>query len=377
MRIAYLSASRIPSRKANAVQVMQMCQAFATLGHQVMLFARPGSETAEDVHAYYGVSRTFDIVWCRRPGIEGLGGLLYGRRVARAVTARPLPEAFYGRDIYSLVAVASLGRPMVFEAHMLPTGIVGKALQRWLFRRKNFSRLVVISRALAQGYRELFPWLEEAVVVVAPSALDATHAHAAAHPQAIDVRQRAGGRTQVGYVGQLYQGKGVELILALARRLPDIDFHLVGGTDELVTYWRNASQDMPNIRFHGHVAPAQTEQFRQAMDVLLAPYQEAVLTEHGSRNIAPWMSPLKLVEYMGSRKSIIASDLAALRETLEHEINALLVPAADVEAWARAVTRLAEDPGLRERLAARACHDARQRFDLRARARAVLHGVAP
>src|SRR3989338_949367 len=119
MTITHLSYSQIPSRKANAVQVMQFCEAFARLGHEVTLYAAVGSEPVEDAYAYYGVAPCFEVVRHRRTG--QLKELQYSWAVGRAVRQRPLPDLFYARDLYSLAMVASLGRPLVFEAHMLPT----------------------------------------------------------------------------------------------------------------------------------------------------------------------------------------------------------------------------------------------------------------
>ena len=39
MRIVYISNSTIPSKAANSVHVMKMCQAFADNGHEVVLLA--------------------------------------------------------------------------------------------------------------------------------------------------------------------------------------------------------------------------------------------------------------------------------------------------------------------------------------------------
>ena len=39
MKILYISNSVIPSRKANSIHVMKMCQAFADNGHKVILLA--------------------------------------------------------------------------------------------------------------------------------------------------------------------------------------------------------------------------------------------------------------------------------------------------------------------------------------------------
>ena len=39
MKILYISKSTIPSRTANSVHVMKMCQAFSDIGHDVVLLA--------------------------------------------------------------------------------------------------------------------------------------------------------------------------------------------------------------------------------------------------------------------------------------------------------------------------------------------------
>ena len=39
MRILYISKSVIPSRTANSIHVMKMCEAFADNGHEVILLA--------------------------------------------------------------------------------------------------------------------------------------------------------------------------------------------------------------------------------------------------------------------------------------------------------------------------------------------------
>jgi len=68
-------------------------------------------------------------------------------------------------------------------------------------------------------------------------------------------------------------------------------------------------------------------------------------------------SPLKLFEYMAAGRAIVASDLPAIREVLQHEKNALLVPPGDSEMLARSIQRLAEDRNLAMRLARQALVD--------------------
>ena len=65
MRIVYLSSTLIPSRTANSIHVMKMCQALARAGHEVVLFAPDNAKAHEpnqpDPFDYYGVERIFHI----------------------------------------------------------------------------------------------------------------------------------------------------------------------------------------------------------------------------------------------------------------------------------------------------------------------------
>lgn len=61
--------------------------------------------------------------------------------------------------------------------------------------------------------------------------------------------------------------------------------------------------------------------------------------------------PVALMEAMAGGLPVVAGDLSAVRELVEHEHTGLLAPSGDAEAAARALRRLAEDAALRDRLA--------------------------
>lgn len=60
-RLVYLHSGSIPSVYANDVHVMRMCDAFTEAGHEVTLYALPGSVHADDVYDYYGGRHRFPI----------------------------------------------------------------------------------------------------------------------------------------------------------------------------------------------------------------------------------------------------------------------------------------------------------------------------
>jgi glycosyltransferase involved in cell wall biosynthesis len=164
------------------------------------------------------------------------------------------------------------------------------------------------------------------------------------------------------------------MIPPLAARLPEADFHVVGGEQRIVERLRADPSIPKNIRLHGFVPPADTERLCLAFDVALAPYQHDVRIAGGGETAA-WMSPLKVFGYMAAARPIICSDLPVLREVIEDGRNGLLVPPADPDAWAAALKGLLEDRHLRDRLATAAHADFLSHHTWRQRASRVIEGL--
>ena len=60
MKILYIAPSFIPSRTANSVHVMKMCNAIGNIGHDVTLVTRGSNKTISDYN-YYDVDNNFRI----------------------------------------------------------------------------------------------------------------------------------------------------------------------------------------------------------------------------------------------------------------------------------------------------------------------------
>jgi glycosyltransferase involved in cell wall biosynthesis len=370
-RIAYISGSTIPSREANSVHVMRMCQAFGRAGHEVVLTAIEGASVDQDGDDFeaYGIEPCFTIVKHVMRSGSLFERLRYARAAAAIVHRHFTPDIYYGRHLLGLLSAARTGVPVVYEAHEFASGLV-RWFERRLFRRPNLVRLVVITEALAHAYGEAYPHLASRIVV-APDAADPVD-ETASDDDRRRIR-RPGPRLQAGYIGQLFPGKGMEMVAALAEKTPDIDFHVVGGTADDIAGWEERLEGQDNVVFHGFVPPGHTEPYRQAMDVLLAPYQRTVEGAGGS-DLVQWMSPLKIFEYMASARPMIVSDLPVLREVLTDGETALLAPPDDVDAWAVALDRL-QCSHQRELLGRRARHELTHHYTWSKRAGRVLEGL--
>jgi len=371
MKVAYLSGSTIPSRKANSIHVMKMCQALAEEGHDVSLFAPDvpdGAETGiDDIYAYYNVKPIFsfmEVAWCRWFGRAYVSGLLAALNIVRSkfdlAIARCLPSAFFA---------ALFKAPVIFEFHqpISDSGRLSK-LNEFLFKRlirsRSFVGFVSITHALKAHFLEHYPELQGRICV-APDGSDP-------FPQqfeAVALPPRPG-RLQVGYVGQLYAGKGMEIVSKLCHLAPFADFHVVGGLQSDIDKWQ-AELTAENITFHGFVPHARTPGYIAAFDVLLLPNQNRITWHKAGGDIGQWTSPLKMFEYMSAGKAIISSDIPVLREVLEDEVNALLCPPDDIEAWVKALHRL-EDSALRARLGERALAEFLEKYTWQRRAQTIM-----
>ncbi|MCK4388925.1 MAG: hypothetical protein KAV83_01645 [Desulfobacterales bacterium] len=96
-------------------------------------------------------------------------------------------------------------------------------------------------------------------------------------------------------MGSLYLGRGIELILDVAKRVPEVDFHIIGGSDLDVKKYTSTTNNS-NIHFHGYLPPGSMAGYFAAFDMLLAPYQSQVAVSGDKGDTAKWMSPLKIFE---------------------------------------------------------------------------------
>ena len=376
MTFYYSTFSIIPSQKANSVQVMQMCQAFSSVTDDLLLFCRKGDTNTHNVYEYYGVNECFRIHSIPTPKIRIFDRLYYAFAIISEIRKRKEPAIIYSRDQFT-TGILCLLHPnphqIVLEVHAPPTN----RFWRWWMKRTLYSRrlshIVAISHALASEITELFGDFPTNRILVAH---DGASRGADLHDNNFVVREfdRKHPR-KIGYVGSLRPGKGMELIHQLAALMPEHEFHIVGGDDHTVGKWKSKANH-PNLIFHGFISPSKTDEYIAQFDVLLAPYQPVVLVGNDNINISPWMSPLKIFEYMKSGKPIVASNLPVLREVLEHGRNALLADATDPNDWRENISRLLSDQQLQSEICRNAYEDFRAKYTWERRAENILKSIS-
>ena len=367
--VTYLSTAAIPSRTAHSMHVMKMCQAMVQEGHGVDLIARrPGGSQSishGELLAHYGIRDEFPIHLLG--GVKSLRGVDYDVRCALR-TRRAKSSVAYSRNLRLAGLLSVLGRSVIYEAHDMPGGVAGPWYFSRMVRAGGLRGVVAISESLRDALLEKYRRsLAEDRVLVAHDGVDLERFDdLPAGRQAKEAVAADPEKYMVGYAGHLYTGRGIDLILKLAKRFPEFDFLMVGGDPATVAERKEelAGTGLSNVRYRGFVPNADLPNYLAACDVLLMPYQRRVSVSSGG-DTASWMSPMKMFEYMASGRPILSSDLPVLREVL-NDTNSVLCEPEDVGAWAAALRRLSGSEESAKQLASRARSDV-QRYTWRRR----------
>jgi glycosyltransferase involved in cell wall biosynthesis len=374
MRIACISASRVPSNTANSIQLMKACQALSQLGHEVHLFVPETKESRQvsDFTAYYGLNTEFSIKWlASRDGWHRYDFAFHATRQARKLKADLVYVWFLQAGIIGLLA----SLPVLIEMHGPPEGRLGPSLFRLFLTIPGRKRLLPISQALALQLSKRYSIDRDktGLVQISPNGVDLERFSDLPKPDEARARLGLPALPTVGYTGHLYPGRGMELLVQLARRFPQVSFIWVGGSDGDVKTWRErlVEEKLLNISLTGFVDNERLPLYQAAADILLMPYEKAISGSSGG-NSASYASPMKMFEYMASRRPIISSDLPVIREIL-NPANAVLCPPDDAEAWTQAIRVLLGDIGKRSSLSDQAWQDV-QGHTWQARARKALQG---
>ena len=342
-KFLYAAEVFLPGEKASSIHVMRMCEALVREGYDVTLLVLRSRDfkSKQAVFEHYGIRENFELKVVNAPGKGRLASFYMGM-VALVRILHTRPALTYTRSVVLAFLMSLAAKSVGYEAHTF----VLRSAHRWhgwlfrrLIRKSSFRGLIVISLALKKMF--VSEGVPEGDVFVAHDGADLVD-------QEEKLALRGDFSCNAGYFGSTYRGKGVEVIVEIARRLPGVGFHVFGGTAGNL---EDDSSIPSNLLFYGFVSPAKVHLYRNACDVLLAPYQADVyVSGKQAFSISSFMSPLKIFEYMSAQKPMIVSDLPVLREILS-EKTALIVPPADVEAWGEGVKMLCRDPRKREQLA--------------------------
>ncbi len=371
MKIALITNSRIPSLTANSIQAMKVAQALMQLDHDVKMFAPKETESINHASllTHYGLRIT--------PEIEFLPSIKLFKRLDFIFHAQNAAKKFDADLIYTWLPQSALigikaGYPVVLEMHADITGRLGTWWLSQFLKAKGRKLMTVTNQALQKALEKKTKLkLSPEAVLIAGNGVELEKY--AQLPNPVEARNQLNlkqGLT-VGFTGHIYAGRGADLLFELAKHMPQVNFLWVGGTPELVEFWKNKlrEENILNVTMTGFVKHDVIHLYQAAADVLLMPYSNSISASSG-QDIAEVINPMKMFEYMASGRAIVSADLTSIREVL-NEGNCVFVEVGNRELgignresvigkWKVEIEKLLADESLRMKLGSQARKDVEQ-----------------
>lgn len=339
--IYYISSSHFPSREANLVHVLSQVSAFDFSSFRLTLFLSTSLKSKAEV--FESVERDFDIDLS-----EVNLKLLYFPFARFRNIFLGFFSAFHillsksgmiiSRNLFASFFLSLIGVKLIYECHSIETGL-RQMLQVHVCRRKNV-KLVCISKGLKQDLSSIMK-TQKQIIVLPDAAFDKCISHNAKEQKVFNNYARGlfeyGNQPLVVYVGQLYEGRGIDIVLALSKIINEFNFLVVGGNEKEIEHY--SKMNAKNIFFAGYLEHSKISYILKCADCLIMPYQETVSVGYKGSDTVRWMSPMKMFEFMQSGVPIVASDLPVLREILRDGENCLLAPPKDIKIWEKNVRK--------------------------------------
>jgi glycosyltransferase involved in cell wall biosynthesis len=150
------------------------------------------------------------------------------------------------------------------------------------------------------------------------------------------------------YIGSFYEGRGIEIIIKLAKFFTNKNFFLYGHRNE---YIPKNLKGMKNIKIYKFIKYNKVPQVAKKADLFLMPYslKEVKMNSQGQiSNIAKYTSPIKMFEYLSTGTPIVASNLKVLKEILINNKNSIITKNNSLNCWIKSINLIDKNFSLRK-----------------------------
>ncbi len=353
---------------AHNIQIMKMCEAFANNGLEVELVVPKRKNTNNNVNPkitdpyyYNNVENNFRIT--QLPFLDFSYGnpssFFYWLRflsflvTSRIYLALTNYDILYTREHY----FAPFFRNVFVEKHALPTDL--DDVHKFLYTKAK--GIIVITNFLKS--RLMDHGIDPEKILVSHDGVNLNDFK--------DIMSQTESRQKLkidldkfyfGYLGTLKtmgMEKGVKTGIDSLAFLPkNFVFYVIGGDPIDVGFYKNYAESVgkaDRVIFTGRIPVRDRELYVGACDIMVAPFP---VHEHYSY----YMSPLKIFEYMASKRPIIVTDLPSLREVLKDKETGLFVPPENPKALADAIIELSMNKNLYDNLVVNAYKEVSENY---------------
>lgn len=329
MKLLFIANERIPSEKANSINIVKMCSSLASLGQEVTLvIPKRNNPIQENIFDYYGVEKNFQIHSIDVPETMNFGkyGFLWNQfifslKIFLNTKWKKKEYVVFTRDIYTSLFLHARGYMVFHDLHGFPE----KSHWFWKYVLRKMDGIVCTNEWKMKQCFEKYNIPREKMIV-ARNGFD---------PEMFVQKQERKTKVDFGlpfekpvvlYTGHFYDWKGAHVLAEAAKELTELSVVLVGGSKEDVARFSSKFSGVKNLFFVSHLPQRDVAGYIALCDVLVLPNSVQSVDPRLSFYSKFDTSPIKMFEYMASGKPIVASDIPSVREVLDDSTAVFFEP---------------------------------------------------
>lgn len=381
-RVAYILDQQLPAQKANTEQVMNTISSLASEGVNIKLFiprkwrtlGRSKKQFKQKLIDYYDIQNGFTV--------SGIFHLPFSPfkidKISHGILAAfysmaAKHEIVYTRNSLPALIALVLGKKVVFEVYRIYKQEKRDSVIQYLAQRTQSSNsLVIITHSLPSKESLLQIGAAEKKVEVIPNGFNPDLF--TSELTKTEARRQLGwnARDKIAcYTGRIDLDKGLEFILDLAGKTPEINYILIGNSQKDTNDWIltvAGEKGLRNIKWSPRVTMRELPKYLFASDVLIIPPTAGPLMRYGETVL-----PIKTFIYLAAGRCILAPALPDTAGVLNDQ-NAVLVQPDNLDSAAKAIRKIFEDEGWVSSIAKQAQLDSKN-YTWQSRAKRIIEFV--
>jgi glycosyltransferase involved in cell wall biosynthesis len=347
---------RTQGEEPESIHITAIVDALTSLGHEVRIVG-----PAPVQHRATKVSRPSLLARIKNAAprfvfeLMQIGyNIVVDRRLKKAIQEFK-PDAIYER--YALFNFAGvrcarrLGIPLILEVNTPYAqawakyyGLYLKRLARWLEKRTLLAAGHIITVTEVQRGMLIQEGIPAQNITVCHNAIDPDWFHPGRHHDPELQRSLGLSAPVVGFVGTMNRWQGItefpEVLRSVFARCAEVSFLFVGDGEfrQPLEEFCRAQGYAERVRFTGRKPHAEIPRLVSVMDITVL------------LNSNAYGSPMKIFEYMGMAKAVIAPSVGPVVEIMRDGETGLLIEPGSASQMADQIVRLVNDPALCKRL---------------------------
>ncbi len=328
-KLFYIADFSLPNMSAYTLHVLKMCDAFSEKKLDVNLLIQflDKRESLKKLKKNYILKNSYNIkgFFKRKLKRNIFTNIYFSMKIFLFLKNKNSNSLIISRSILPSLLLALMGRKIILEMHTQNTGITRLIFVLFRFFKFNNNIIFIL---IHKNLKKILK-LEKFKCLILDDCVDIR-----------DFKKKYRTKNSCVYAGSFIDGKGVDTIINISKKLPKIKFNLYGNINTLKNEKILSIKKLRNLKLHNFLEYSKIPEILISNKVLLMPYEKKIGVSIKGLDVSQYISPLKLFDYLASGSVIVASKKKVYAHILKNKMNSFLIDNYDVNTWCKIISKV-------------------------------------